>query len=208
MLIVHYPTFGHEIMMSLLSNLVVEDSKGSLMFSPDSNVFLGGSTDVKLCDGTKNPDCSMYEVNPGSISLAEAFPTVVWEVAYGEDERKLAQDLGRWVACSRGRVHLAIGIKIERNRTPGGLRGLKKVTCALWEADYAEGFPTLEASGSPLDHLTRCDKYAEIADAYVVPPATKFSCVSELDGEYVKFVVSRQVLYTVGAFPPDYPLTL
>jgi hypothetical protein len=196
-------------MSTLFCNLDVNDSKGFSLFSVDGNIRLGGSADVKLRDGIKSPDFSLYESHPEKLPLTQAWPTVVWEVAYTEDEKKLAHDLGRYVACSLGRVQLAIGVKIERNRVQGGFRGVKRVTCALWEADYAEGFVTLEASGSPkLDCLIRCDDHADKADDYVVPPATKFSCVSKLGDEYVKFVVSQQVLYTAGAFPLDYLSTL
>lgn len=194
------PTFGHEIMSSLFHNLNLNDSKGTSLFSVDGNILLGGSADVKLCDGIKSPDFSLYESHPEKLPLTQAWPTVVWEIAYTEDEKKLAYDLGRFVACSLGRVQLAIGVKIERNRIGEAFRGVKKVTCALWEADYAEGFPTLEASGSPeLDRLTRCDAFARKAVDYTAPAATKFSCVSKLGDEFVKFLVSQKAIYTASA---------
>jgi hypothetical protein len=125
----------------------------------------------------------------------QAWPTVLWEVAYGENEQKLVEDLGRYVACSLSRVQLSISVKIECNpAVPGGQQpqGLKNVTCALWEADYAKMFTTLEESGSQLlNHLMRCDSHADEASDHVMPPATKFSCVSKFDGKYIKFVVSQ-----------------
>ena len=73
--------------------------------------------------------------------------------------------------------------------------------CTLWQADYIEMFATLEESGSELlNHLTRCDEYSADADDHVVPVATKFSCVSKFDREYLKFVVSEQALYTASPF--------
>jgi hypothetical protein len=205
-LIVHYPTFGHEIMSTLFFNVNINDTEGRSLFSIDASlVRLGGTADVDLEDGIKSPDFSLYEDHPSKQPLTKAWPTVVWEVAYGEDERKLAEDLGRYVACSLGRVRLAIGVKIDRNpAVPGGrqLRSVKKVTCAFWEADYAETFATLEESGSQLlNHLTRCDSHADEASDHVVPAATKFSCVSKFDGKYIKFVVSQHALYTGSAFP-------
>ena len=78
---------------------------------------------------------------------------------------------------------------------------LKKVSCSLLEADYAEMFGTLEESGlKSLNHLTRCDKYSADADDYVMPPATKFACVSKFNGKYIKFVVSEHASYTVNPF--------
>jgi hypothetical protein len=51
----------------------------------------------------------------------QAWTTVVWEVAYSENEQKLAEDLGRYVVCSLGWVQLAIGVKIKHNpAVPGG----------------------------------------------------------------------------------------
>lgn len=62
---------------------------------------------------------------------------------------------------------------------------------AFWEADYVETFVTFEeASSQPLDCLIRCNGHADEADDYVMPVATKFSCVSLFKGEYLKFVVS------------------
>ena len=134
--------------------------------------------------------------------MMQSWPTVTWEVAYSEDEKQLAHDLGRYVACSLGRVRLVIGLKIEHYpAVTGQSQALKKVTCALWEADYAETFATLEESGSePLNCLVRCDEYSDDADDYIVPAATKYSCISKFDGEYIKFVVSEQAWYTASSF--------
>jgi hypothetical protein len=180
------------------------------LFSVDAGVVhLGGSADVDLEDGVKSPDFSLYEDHPAKPPQTQALPTVVWEVAYSEDEKKLAHDLGRYVACSLGRVRLAIGVKIEHDRAMAGKpRGLRKVTCAFWEADYTKTFATLEESGSKLlNHLTRCNQYADDADDYIVPAATKFPCVSEFDGKYVKFVVSEHALYTASFFSQKCPVT-
>ena len=197
-------------MSTLFFNIDTNDAEGRSLFSIDKSVVrLGGSTDVDLEDGVKSPDFSLYEDHPTKPPQTQALPTVVWEVAYAEDEKKLTHDLGRYVACSLGRVRLAVGLKIERNRTVAGQpRGLKKVTCAFWEADYAETFATLEESGAKLlNHLTRCDEYADDADDYVVPAATKFSCVSKFDGKFIKFVVSEHSLYTASPFSMKYLVT-
>lgn len=70
-----------------------------------------------------------------------AWPTVTWEVTYSEDEKQLACDLGRYVACSLGRVWLAISFRIEH--TPAVVEQpwhLKMATCVFWEADYVKTF--------------------------------------------------------------------
>ena len=111
-------------------------------------------------------------------------------------------DLGRYVTCSLGRVQLAIGLRIEHNCAVAGQpQGLKKVTCAFWKVDYAKTFMTLKELGSELlNHLTRCDEYADNANDYIVPATTKFFCVLKFNGKYVKFVVSEHALYTTSSF--------
>lgn len=191
-------------MSSLFFNVNANDGEGRSLFSVDSSVVLGGSADVYLEDGVKSPDFSLYEDNPNISPVSGGWPTVVWEVAYSEREKKLVHDLARYVACSLGSVQLAIGINIEHD-SAGGLpvghpRTLKKVSCEFWEVDYTEIFETLEETGSPLNQLTRCDEYADEAAEYVVPAATMFSCVSEYKGKYVKFVVSQKHLYSGSLF--------
>lgn len=187
-------------MSTLFVLLDAKDSKGSPLFSLDtSNLRLGGSADVDLMDGIKSPDFSVYENHPQKKALTKAWPTVVWEVAYSQNERKLAYDLGRHVACSLGRVRLAIGVNIEHNRAVEGQpRSLKMVTCTFWEVDSVEEFATLEASRSPLNRLMRCDRFAKHNNDSVLPVPTKFSCVSEIRGRYMKFFVSQQKLYTAS----------
>jgi hypothetical protein len=185
-------------MSSLFLTLNAQDSKGSSLFSvTSSTLHSGGSANVDLVDGIKSPDFSLYENDLQKRPLTQACPTVVWEVVYSEDERKLARDVGRHVACSLGRVRLAIGVKIEHEcGVKGEPRKLKKVTCAFWEADYVEEFATLEESGSRLNYITRCNGSTDDDDnGSTQPAATKFSCVSKVRGKYVKFFVSQKKLY-------------
>jgi hypothetical protein len=205
-LMVRYPTFGHEIMSALFVKLA-QDSKDLPQFYASqlggtdvgSTLYVGGSANVQLEDGMKSPDFSLYEEHPEEELVMKAWPTVVWEVGYSEDVVKLAKDVGRFVACSVGRVQLAIAVKLEHDRPEkaGQLRGpLKKVTCAFWEVDDIEEFTTLEEAGLPLHQLTRCDGIADVGRTKM-PPATRFSCVSEVGGRYMKFLVSQHNIYTV-----------
>ena len=145
---------------------------------------MGGSMDVDFEDGVKSPYFSLYEDDPMKQPLMQGWPMVVWEVAYSEDEKQSAHDLTRYVACSLSRVQLAIRLNVEHHCTVAGQPwGLKKVMCTLWEANYIETFTTLEESGSEsLNHLTRHDKYFADADDYIMPAATKLSCVLKFDG--------------------------
>jgi hypothetical protein len=164
--------------------------------------------DVDLVDGAiKSPDFSMYEDldPPTTKPMTEGVPTVVWKVAYSQDEKNLAYVLGRYVTCSLGSVQLAIGMNIEHNNVQGQPWVLKKVTCTFWEADYTETFVRFEESGLRfMGVLERCDEFAGMAHDFVVPAATKFAFVSEFGGEYIKFVVSQHNLYTVSPFAAEY----
>jgi hypothetical protein len=90
-------------MSTLFPTVSSTDSNGHSLFSTKANkdaIRLCGSVDVEMMDGSiKSPDYSMYEVFPKLWVLA-GWPTVVWEVAYGQDEKKLAEVLGRYVTCS------------------------------------------------------------------------------------------------------------
>jgi hypothetical protein len=186
-----------------MSSLFVRLAQGPGGLPPisgsNSTLRVGGSADVNLVDGIKSPDYSLYENHPQKKPLTKALPTVVWEVAYSQDERKLAYDLGRHVTCSLGRVRLAIGVNIEHDcPAKGQPRSLKMVTCTFWEPESVKEFATLEASGSPLNRLMRCDRFAKHDTDYVLPAATRFSCVSKYRGRYMKFFGSQRKLYTVS----------
>ena len=198
-----YPTFGHEIISTFFFNVDIDDAKGCSLFSVNASIVcLRGFADVDLEDGIKSPDFSLYEDHPTKQPLMQAWPTVIWELAYSEDEKRLAHDLGRYVACSLGRVQLAISLRIEHNCAVAGQpQGLKKVTCAFWKADYAKTFMTLKELGSELlNHLMRCNQYADATNDYIMPAATKFSCISIFNRKHVKFVVSEHALYMASSF--------
>ena len=156
----HYPSLGHEIMNTLFFTINSKDSSGHSLFSTDTNkdaIRLGGSADVEMMDGSiKSPDYSMYEVAP-KPRITEGWPTVVWEVAYSQDEKRLAYVLGRYVTCSAGMIRLAIGINIELDPALQQPQNLKTVTCTFWEIEDIQCFATLEESGLELNCLTRCD---------------------------------------------------
>ena len=102
--------------MSTLFVQLAQRSEGlPLISGNNSTLCLGGLGDVDLEDGIKSPDFSLYDNHPQKKPLMKACPTVVWEVAYSQNESKLAIDLGRHVACSLGRVRVAIGLNIEHN---------------------------------------------------------------------------------------------
>ena len=89
-----------------------------------SRIHEYGSADVHLEDGTtKSPDHSYYDLNkPRKYSLLERYrrkyPTIVWEVAFSQDARKLGSDCARWVGTSGGNIHKAFGINIQSLNEP------------------------------------------------------------------------------------------
>lgn len=203
-----YPSVGHEVLTSVLL-YVKSNAKDPVTGRPlftdqaDANqntLFLGGSTDVEMVDGSrKSPDGSIYEDFP-KFSQAGGWPTVVWEVAYSQHEKDLAYVLGRYVTCTAGKVRLAIGVKIKLDpdvpvEEP---QIMQKVTCTFWEVEETQEFATLEESGLELDCLTRSDEFAAEEHERVVPAASKFSCVSQIQGTYVKFIGSPSAVYNVS----------
>jgi hypothetical protein len=57
---------------------------------------------------------------------------VICKVAYSKRAEKLTYDLGRYVACSLGRMQLAIGMNIEHNQAiEGQPQHLKQATCVF-----------------------------------------------------------------------------
>jgi hypothetical protein len=70
---------------------------------------------VNLPTSVQNPDPEMcFKKHEGRTKII-GYPTVVIEVGYSEKPRDLAEDCGRWIVCSLGRVRLAIGINIDYN---------------------------------------------------------------------------------------------
>ena len=201
---VQYLTFRHEIMTALFLKLI-QDGKDLPQFYASQlggsvgTLYAGGSADVKLEDGVKSPDFSLYEEHPKEELVMKAWLTVIWEVGYSENAVDLAKDAARFVACSLRRVQLAIAVKIEHDcpeKASGQCCGpLKEVTCAFWEVYDVEEFTTLEEAGLPLRLLTRCDGVVD--KGRTMPPAAQFSCVSEVEGGYVKFFVSQHDVYKV-----------
>jgi hypothetical protein len=159
--------------------------------SKPEDVQLGGSGLIYLVDGGKSPDYSIlsdHQDDPskrfngenGSAGVV-AMPTVVVEVGYSESSRDLAEDCGRWICCSLGRVHLAIAIdikyrfRVKASEENGGKeekeRVLESVECMAWEPKKIERRVTALGQGEVVDVLKR-------ADGKIWGPAEYYTCVS------------------------------
>lgn len=152
-LIVKYPTDGHEFLLEIFRKL---GSAGSSF--PDeyqgSKIRAGGSSDIYIYDDVKSPDYSLYERHGKFSKTTRRYPTIVWEVAYSESRRKLAEDAARLLCLSGGRVLLVVAIDIRASPAPA--RKLESMTWAFWEVtnkvelkaasdwryEYGKVFPT------------------------------------------------------------------
>lgn len=98
-----------------------------------------GSADVYLEDGTtKSPDYSYYDLNePPKQSRSETYrrtyPTIIWEVAFSQDARKLGSDCARWVGASGGSINKAIAITIQSLSEPAITERFSgSITVSVW----------------------------------------------------------------------------
>jgi len=72
----------------------------------------GGTTEVKLADGAKSPDCCFWDKTPVDDERLKNKPTVVIEVRWTQTSEELAKACSRWIAASFAQVNLAIAIDI------------------------------------------------------------------------------------------------
>jgi hypothetical protein len=157
---------------------------------------VGGSADVKLADGVKSPDFSLYENERTSGLEMQSSPTVVWEVAYTEDDRKLARDCARHICGSRGEVLLAIAVDIQHlSPQPGKPRQLESVTCSFWELDDVE---RVKVWAHGLNKLLRCDGGDDFGET-VQPAGTRYMMVLDIPRVgLVKYVAARAKVFEVS----------
>ncbi|KZP28506.1 hypothetical protein FIBSPDRAFT_852647 [Athelia psychrophila] len=150
-LVVGHPTsIGHEIMGHLFTDLCRDGGGQPEGFYNGAQIITGGTTDVRLADGIKVPDYSLYALtaNPSS-SLSHtlnSYPTVAWEVAYSETERKLARDAARLICFSHGLVQLVVTINITHMQV--ATKELATVRCSCWEMDL-DAFEKAPAKADP-----------------------------------------------------------
>ena len=179
------PTVGHEIMTTL----------GAVLWGqkPD-DVEFGGTCLMPLSNGGKSPDFSIFSddhLDPENrfqrdrgTGQITGFPTVVIEVGYSEKPRNLAEDCGRWIVCSLGRVRLAIGINIDytlkTDKETGELdRTINSIDCFTWEIKKVDK-DVQAAPGERINILTRADGKKRGA-------ATQYSCLSLIDKKLYRF---------------------
>jgi hypothetical protein len=113
-------------------------------------------------------------------------PTVVWEVAYSETERKLALDAARHICLSLGLVQLVVAVKIEHcDSFP---KRLERVTWSHWELVDAE--PVAEWGGA-LDDPQPFGWDAVTNHDFVPPIGTKYQAVVKI-GSALQRVTAEQ----------------
>ena len=193
LLIVQMATLGHEIGGTLFKCATLGSQKHWPSESrlpefcrasslPLPNVEVGETAAIELENGCKGPDFMLYDAMPGQNPVFRKHPTVVCEVAFFETTAKLAEDCGRWIACSLGRVQLAVGIDINLEKEmPGkGYRDIADISCYLWELTKAELLEKIPP-GDTLNSLVRSDKYKNCQMYTNIPAAASFYCISAIE---------------------------
>ena len=180
-------SFGHEIIAHILDQLRAQGHT-----FPDicegKEAFIGGSADVRLSGGRKQPDCAIYVDGDGKDELNEL--TIAFEVGYSEDTTKLTLDAARLLCLTTGLIQLVVTIKIthqpRKSREP---RVLQSVTWDHWEhggtrmvkpeeshklndpkptaLDQA-GIPTAYVAVAEIDKGDRCQLLARKVGSYTV----------------------------------------
>lgn len=183
-LIVRVPTIGHEIMVNLF-DIMKASGTGYPERYGKSSIVMGGSADVKLQQGFKSPDFSLYEVNEGDQNPSEiddiTTPTVVFEVAYTQSTRDVSLEAARHICLTGGDVLLVVVIDIEHERGSDP-RELKSVTWSHWEEDL-NGYGPIEDADSDDVNVVCADRGEGEEEDFVLPPATAFKAViTEADG--------------------------
>jgi hypothetical protein len=130
-LVVGWPlSFGHEFITDLLDELRTNGHSFPRGVHGGKEVIIGGSADVRLSRGRKEPDCALY-IN-GEDKYTQ--PTIAYEVGYSENGTKLTLDAARLICLTYGRVQLVVTIKItHKDREPGRPRELELITWDHWE---------------------------------------------------------------------------
>ncbi len=149
---------------------------------PFPNMESGGTSLVQLQGDKKSADYALFDATPGMHAIFRKYPTLVCEVAYAETSAKLAEDCGRWIACSLGRILLAVGLDItlKKKINKEDLPEISAVFCNFWELIGAERFDELP-EGTLLDTLIRDDKFQKQAAEHTgYPPSSSFFCISLL----------------------------
>jgi len=118
------------------------------------------TAEMDLQDGAgKQPDFSFVDNSAGLSNEESTFPTTIFEVAYTETSQKVANDCGRFIACSVGRGLLAIAIDIKRDKQ-GNLANVRFSKWELTSIEVIKSWPPDGDSdyyGQNLDTLYRSD---------------------------------------------------
>jgi hypothetical protein len=147
--------------------------------------------DIRLEDGVKSPDGSLYETNHKLSPSVARYPSVVFEVGYSENSRKLAMDAARHICMSRFNIQLVIAIDIIHKNNE-----LTNVDMAFWE--MRDVISAKEFDGET-NKLTRLDEYKD-DDECVPPPANAYFAVLEnpVTKQLEKYIAGTTSTWTVS----------
>jgi hypothetical protein len=193
------PSIGHEIISDIFHQLSANGASYPRHTGHGTTISQGGSAAVDLTKGMKEPDFSLYETRPLNSDLdntANSKPTIAWEVAYSESEKKLTTDAARLICLSRCGVLLVVALNIDISGTRES-RQLNSVTWSHWEMDALgseEIAPGKEVRTGKLGILEPdCGDGANIPVAYRAIVAKKDGQISVRAAVTEKYVVCASV---------------
>lgn len=203
LLTVGYPTtIGHEILVDLFETMSVNGNSYPRASYNGSTILAGGTADVHFANGIKAPDYSLYE-NREDLGRAidqddNTLPTILWEVAYSQGERKLALDAGRVICLTQGGVQLVVVINITHKKDSSP-KSLQSVTWAHWEMDYNAWEELEDTWKGPIDNVVP-DRGNEVVDEdFVHPIPTAYSAVIRTDDGLVRVRAVQTEFFCVRA---------
>lgn len=133
-LILEYPTRIHELVPRIFTRLADQGTR----LPP--GLVNGASSDIPLLIGTKSPDFSLYDDSTNhpfdGNTVAEVYPTIVFEVAYSQNLRKVSEAAARVIGGSFGAVKLVVVIKLQYNTPDDSFDGIRPhidtATADIW----------------------------------------------------------------------------
>lgn len=151
-----------------------------------SKITDGGSMGIPLYGGTsKTPDHSMYNILAGreySDVQDSCIPTIVFEVAYTQSSRDLAENAARHICLTLGQVLLVVAIDIIRTKDEP--KRLFSVTWSHWEEDVNARKLIVPNLDNGDDNMVRAEREGDEDDEeHILPPAKAFSatvCIRDI----------------------------
>jgi hypothetical protein len=120
------------------------------------------------------PDQCLFETKDSARDLDNYIPTIIFEVAYTQSSRDLAETAAQHICLTLGQVLLVIAIDIIRTKVEP--KKIISVTWSHWEEDIKARRPIIPNVDSGDDNIVRAEREdGDIDEEHVLPPSTAFS---------------------------------